>query len=84
MKASDLLNQVFHCAIEDMDALADAWGHDTPEGKDALKTVERFKGLRQKLLPGKTPAGIKTILHKLDASSAGLDELIKLHQKQKP
>lgn len=75
MKTSALLNFVFNCAIQDRESMADAWGEDTPEGKEALKEAESFKALRKKLLPGVTPIGIKALIAASDGQTVTLKEL---------
>ncbi len=59
MTASELLNFVFACAINDRRALADACHEDDPMHKDALNDCRRFKALRDKLLPLRGPASIR-------------------------
>ena len=44
-KLVDVLFHAFQCAIRDRQSLADAWGRNTPEGRDALKEAETFRAL---------------------------------------
>lgn len=59
MKYRDLLNFVFHCAIQDRLALIDAYGNrEAPESLDAEKDIQKFKELRDIVLPLRGPASL--------------------------
>ena len=60
MTASDLLNFVFACAIDDRRSLADGIrDRDDPMRKEALEDCRKFEALRDKLLPIRGPANMR-------------------------
>ncbi len=58
MTAAETLNFVFACAISDRQTLADGCSKDDPIRQDALSDIRRFRALRDKLIPKRTPASM--------------------------
>lgn len=82
MKTSDLLALVFECAIDDRNALADAYGSEGEQAEAAFAQARAFAKLRDKLLPGRGPSGIRALIAKSDARSVGLKELRELSRQE--
>lgn len=60
MTASELLNFVFACAIDDRRALADGHRDKTePMCREALEDCRKFEALRAKLIPLHGPANMR-------------------------
>lgn len=59
MKASELLNFVFACALDDRRALAFDCDKDDPMRAAALADCRKMEALRDRLLPLRTPANIR-------------------------
>lgn len=58
MTAAETLNFVFACAISDRQTLADGCSKDDPMRKEALTDIRRFRALRDRLIPKRTPASM--------------------------
>ena len=56
MTAAETLNFAFACAIRDRQELADVCSKDDPARAEALADIKRFRALRDKLIPKRSPA----------------------------